>query len=78
MHFSIKQTNVVGTYNVTRLAAEIIGQNAPDENDLRGVIINTAGVEGIRGTLGQVSSAAASGAIIGIQFLVGKLAKHKR
>lgn len=54
---------------MNRLAVEIIGQNAPDENDLRGVIINTAGVEGIRGTLGQVSTAAASGAIIGIKFL---------
>lgn len=39
-------------------------QNAVDEHGLRGVIINTAGIEGIRGHAGHVANAAASGAII--------------
>lgn len=48
---------------MTRLAVGLIGQNEPDDNGLRGVIINTAGVEAFQGTLGQTAIAAASGAI---------------
>lgn len=43
-----------------------MGKNEPDSNNLRGVIINTAGIEGIKGTTGQVVMSAASGAIIGM------------
>lgn len=42
----------------------MIGQNEEDENGLRGIYVNTAGTEAYAGTLGQVSMAAASGAII--------------
>lgn len=42
-----------------------MARNAPNAHGWRGVIVNTAGIEGINGTFGQVSSAAASGAIIG-------------
>lgn len=48
---------------MTRLTVELINKNEPDEDGLRGVIINTGGVEGYRGTLGQTTIAAASGAI---------------
>lgn len=41
-----------------------MARNEPDENGMRGVIVNTAGVEGVRGIKGQSSIAAASGAII--------------
>lgn len=44
---------------------KLLAQNEPDKNNWRGVIVNTAGVEGISGTKGQATSAAASGAIIG-------------
>lgn len=54
---------MLGTFNVTRLAAGLIGKNEPDENGLRGVVVNTSGTEAFQGTLGQTSIAAASGAI---------------
>lgn len=57
------QTNALGTFNVTRLAAGLIGKNKPDANGLRGVVVNVSGIEAFRGTGGQVASAAASGAI---------------
>lgn len=57
--------NTSGTFNVTRLAAGLIGKNDPDQNNLRGIVINTAGIEGIKGTVGQAALSAASGAIIG-------------
>lgn len=44
---------------------ELLAQNEPDKNNWRGVIVNTAGVEGISGVKGQVNTAATSGAIIG-------------
>lgn len=59
----IFQTKVVGTFNVIRLSAELIGKNEPDNDGLRGVIINTSGVEATKGALGQTATAAASGAI---------------
>lgn len=48
---------------MTRLAAGLIASNEPDENDLRGVVINTSGVEAFNAVSGQVAIAAASGAI---------------
>lgn len=53
----------MGTFNVTRLTVELINKNEPDDNGLRGVIINTGGMEGFQGTMGQTATAAASGAI---------------
>ncbi|XP_055309694.1 3-hydroxyacyl-CoA dehydrogenase type-2-like [Sitodiplosis mosellana] len=59
----VLMTNVLGTLNVTRLAAGLIARNEPDENDLRGVVINTCGTEAFNAVSGQVASAAAAGAI---------------
>ncbi|XP_055309708.1 3-hydroxyacyl-CoA dehydrogenase type-2-like [Sitodiplosis mosellana] len=59
----VLKTNVLGTFNVIRLSAGLIGKNEPDENGLRGVIVNTSGTEAFRGTLGQTALAAACGAI---------------
>lgn len=46
-----------------RLSAGLFNKNKPDDDGLRGVVINTGGMEGIHGTMGQTSIAAASGAI---------------
>lgn len=59
------QTNVLGTLNVCRLSAGLMARNELDANKWRGIIVNTAGVEGSRGSMGQVAVSAASGAIIG-------------
>ncbi|XP_031635607.1 3-hydroxyacyl-CoA dehydrogenase type-2-like [Contarinia nasturtii] len=57
------KTNVVGTFNVSRLAVGLIGKNTPDNDGLRDVIINTAGIEAFDGVQGQTATAAASGSI---------------
>lgn len=49
---------MLGSFNVSRLAAGLMAMNKPDDNGLRGVIINTSGVEAFRGTGGQVAIAA--------------------
>lgn len=46
-----------------RLTAKLFNKNEPDDDGLRGVIINTGGMEAFHGTMGQTSIAAASGAI---------------
>lgn len=51
--------------NVIRSTVGLIVQNEPDANKWRGIIVNTAGVEGVRGTSAQACIAAASGAILG-------------
>lgn len=53
----------MGTFNVIRLSVGLISKNEPDDDGLRGVIINTSGSEAFRGTFGQTANAAASGAI---------------
>lgn len=49
--------------NVIRLSAALMALNQPDVNGLRGVIVNTSGVEAFNGASGQVATAAASGAL---------------
>ena len=47
------RVNLVGTFNVIRLAAAVMAQNAPAENGERGVIINTASIAAFDGQIGQ-------------------------
>ena len=64
--------NVVGTFNVFRLAAEKMSANEPNENGERGVIINTASVAAFEGQKGQVAYSASKGAIVGMTLPVAR------
>ncbi|MFJ4171231.1 SDR family NAD(P)-dependent oxidoreductase [Paenarthrobacter sp. NPDC089714] len=61
------QINLVGTFNVVRLAAASMVQNEPVSTELggpeRGVIINTASVAAFEGQIGQPAYAASKGAV---------------
>lgn len=59
-------TNVGGAFNVIRLAAGLMGKNPPDEDGLRGVIINTSAFAAYDGSAGQVAYSASSAAIAGM------------
>ncbi len=59
-------TNAFGTFNVVRLAAAAMGDNQPDDQGQRGVLVNTASVAGLEGQSGQVAYAAAKAAILGM------------
>jgi len=56
--------NLVGSFNVLRLAAEKMAQNQPNEEGERGVIINTASVAAFDGQIGQAAYAASKGGIV--------------
>jgi len=58
--------NVVGSFNVSRLAAAAIAANEPDEHGERGVIVHTASIAAYEGQIGQVAYAAAKSAIVGM------------
>lgn len=60
--------NLVGTFNVARLAAEKMAQNAPTNDGQRGVIVNTASVAAFDGQKGQVAYASSKAGIAGMSL----------
>jgi NAD(P)-dependent dehydrogenase (short-subunit alcohol dehydrogenase family) len=59
--------NLVGTFNLMRIAAAAIAKTDPaDADGQRGVIINTSSVAGIEGQTGQIAYSASKGGIIGM------------
>jgi len=58
------EINLLGTFNVMRLAANRMQSQEPaDENDQRGVIINTASVAAFEGQVGQIAYSASKGGV---------------
>ena len=73
MASSAGQVNTVGTFNVIRLAAGLMGANPADEADgQRGVIINTASVAAYDGQVGQAAYSASKGAIVGMTLPIAR------
>ncbi len=64
--------NLVGTFNVIRLAAALMARNAPLETGERGVIINTASIAAFDGQIGQPAYAASKGGIVGLTLPVAR------
>ncbi|MEP2029021.1 MAG: SDR family NAD(P)-dependent oxidoreductase [Paracoccaceae bacterium] len=58
--------NLVGSFNVARLAAEMMGKNVPTADGNRGVIVNTASIAAFDGQKGQTAYAASKGGIVGM------------
>jgi len=62
----VLNVNVVGSFNVARLAAQRMAATAADEEGQRGVIINTASIAAFDGQAGQAAYSASKGAIVGL------------
>lgn len=59
--------NLIGTFNVARLAAaEMVGNAPRGDSQERGVIINTSSLAGIEGQMGQIAYAASKAGVIGM------------
>jgi len=72
---SFKRTidiNLVGTFNVLRLAAAEMSKNEPDADGARGVIVNTASIAAFDGQMGQASYAASKAGIAGLSLPVAR------
>jgi NAD(P)-dependent dehydrogenase (short-subunit alcohol dehydrogenase family) len=69
--------NLMGTINVLRLAAEAMISNEPEEDDQRGVCINTASIAAYDGQIGQTAYAASKGGVVGLTLPAARdLARH--
>jgi NAD(P)-dependent dehydrogenase (short-subunit alcohol dehydrogenase family) len=64
--------NLVGTFNVIRLAAAVMAKNAPDEGGERGVIVNTASIAAYDGQIGQAAYAASKAGIVGMTLPIAR------
>ena len=62
---TVVDINLVGSFNVLRLAAEAMLGNEPVDGD-RGVIVNTASIAAYDGQIGQAAYAASKGGIVGL------------
>ena len=60
------EINLVGTFNVLRLAAQAMERNAPDAGGERGVIINTASIAAFDGQVGQAAYSASKAGVAGL------------
>lgn len=72
------KVNLIGTFNVARVAAYAMSKNeALDEDGSRGVIINTASVAAYEGQIGQVAYSASKGGVVSMTLTMARdLARH--
>jgi NAD(P)-dependent dehydrogenase (short-subunit alcohol dehydrogenase family) len=68
----IIRVNLIGTFNVIRLAAARMLANQPDEGGERGVIVNTASVAAFDGQIGQAAYAASKAGVVGLTLPVAR------
>ena len=66
------RVNLVGTFNVIRLAAAAIARNTPGDTGERGVIVNTASIAAFDGQIGQPAYAASKGGIVALTLPVAR------
>jgi len=63
---NVVKVNLIGSFNVLRLAAAAMGGNEPDGEGERGLCVNTASIAAYDGQIGQVAYAASKGGIVGM------------
>nr|WP_156476120.1 3-hydroxyacyl-CoA dehydrogenase [Sporosarcina psychrophila] len=66
------RVNLIGTFNVIRVAAAAMQGNEPNEEGERGVIVNTASVAAFEGQIGQVAYSASKGGVVGMTLPIAR------
>ncbi|PAK13369.1 3-hydroxyacyl-CoA dehydrogenase [Burkholderia ubonensis] len=64
--------NLVGTFNMIRLAADAMSKQDADANGERGVIVNTASIAAFDGQIGQAAYAASKGGVVGMTLPIAR------
>ena len=67
----VVEVNLIGTFNVIRLAAWRMADNAPLDGD-RGVIVNTASIAAFDGQIGQAAYSASKGGVVGMTLPIAR------
>ena len=66
------QINLVGSFNMIRLAAEAMAKNDPESTGERGVIVSTASVAAFDGQMGQAAYSASKGGVVGMTLPIAR------
>jgi NAD(P)-dependent dehydrogenase (short-subunit alcohol dehydrogenase family) len=64
--------NLIGSFNMIRLAAEAMSQNEPEATGERGVMISTASVAAYDGQIGQAAYSASKGGVVGMTLPIAR------
>jgi NAD(P)-dependent dehydrogenase (short-subunit alcohol dehydrogenase family) len=64
--------NLIGSFNMIRLAADAMAKNAPESTGERGVIISTASVAAYDGQIGQAAYSASKGGVVGMTLPIAR------
>lgn len=74
---TVLMVNLLGTFNVMRLAAEAVAATEPDADGQRGVVVNTASIAAFDGQVGQIAYAASKGGVVAMTLPAARdLAQH--
>ena len=69
--------NLIGSFNLTRLAADVMSRNTPNAAGERGVIVYTASVAAFDGQIGQAAYSASKAGLVGMTLPIAReLARH--
>lgn len=69
---TVIRVNLIGAFNVIRLASAVMAGNPATESGERGVIVNTASVAAFEGQIGQAAYAASKGGIVGMTLPIAR------
>lgn len=64
--------NLIGTFNMIRVASEAMSKNTPESTGERGVLINTASVAAYDGQIGQAAYSASKGGVVGMTLPIAR------
>jgi NAD(P)-dependent dehydrogenase (short-subunit alcohol dehydrogenase family) len=74
---TVVRVNLIGTFNVLRLAAAAMAENEPDGEGERGVVVMTGSIAAFDGQIGQTAYAASKGGVAGLTLPAARdLARH--
>jgi NAD(P)-dependent dehydrogenase (short-subunit alcohol dehydrogenase family) len=69
---TVLKVNLLGTFNVMRLAAEAIARHEPDDAGQRGVVVNTASIAAFEAQVGQIAYAASKAGVAGMTITAAR------
>lgn len=69
---TVLNVNLLGTFNVLRLAAEAMAKHEPDADGQRGVIVNTASIAAFEAQIGQIAYAASKAGVAGMTITAAR------
>ena len=72
MFAKVISVNLIGSFNMIRLAAEAMSKNAPEPTGERGVLISTASVAAYDGQIGQAAYSASKGGVVGMTLPIAR------